>query len=422
MKSEARDRRDAWRPEPRPEWVARLNEEGDVLNMRSVVPLDESSLLAEATRNTGLGDFGDDQWLGHFRALLTAIESEANLNFMGRMLTRAEFILYLEARLRIQDYFRRFPEIEAEAIEAPVMLLGHDRTGTNLLHETLACDPQFRVVKCWEALFPAPPPEESTYRSDPRIQRAERFITIFDRITPEWQSVQKYGAELPVECSEYLYASFLSKAFLSEFQVPSYANYLEEQDPRYTLLWHRRVLKFLQWKFKKKHWLLKNPIWIETIPQVLSVYPDAKIVLAHRDPIVAADSSADAMGNLFWWRTDDPWGGGLPDDGAVPGQRSRTQDRLVEWMENGTLRPGFVANVRYQDLIRNPAETLRALYQDLGLTLTEPALALMSASLEGRPKGKLGRFKYQSPDPAALANERRIFERYQAYFNVPNEI
>jgi len=422
VKSEARDRRDTWRPEPRPEWVARLNEEGDVLNMRSVVPLDENSLLAEATRNTGLGDFGDDQWLGHFRALLKAIESEANLNFMGRMLTRSEFILYLEARLRIQDYFRRFPEIDAETIEAPVMLLGHDRFGTNLLHETLACDPQFRVVKRWEALFPAPPPEESTYVSDPRIQRAEKFITIFDRITPEWQSMQKYGAELPVECSEYLYACFLSKAFLSEFQVPSYANYLENQDPRYTLLWHRRVLKFLQWKYKKKHWLLKNPLWIETIPQVLAVYPDAKIVLTHRDPIVAADSPANAMGTLFWWRTDDPWGGGLTDESAVPGQRSRTQDRLVEWMENGTLRPGFVANVRYQDFIRDPEETLRALYRDLGLVLEESALTLMGASLDGRAKGKLGKFKYQSPDSAALASERKIFERYQSYFNVPNEI
>jgi hypothetical protein len=421
VKGGPRARRDLWQPEPRPEWVAKLNEEGDVLNMRSVVPLDENSLLAEAKRNTGLGDFGDEEWIYHFRALLTAIESEANLNFIGRMLTRSEFILYLEARLRMQDYFSRFPEIDAEVIKEPVMLLGHGRTGTTLLHDILSRDPQFRIVKRWEALYPAPPPEESTYLTDPRIQRAEKFITIFDRITPEWQSMHEYGAELPVECAEYLYASFLSSVFLFAFQVPSYASYIDQQDPKYTILWHQRVLKFLQWKYKKKHWLLKNPIWIDMIPQVLDVYPDAKILLTHRDPIVVSDSFANVMGGLFWWRTDGP-GGGMLDDLIIQEHRSRTQDWLVQWMENGTLRPGSVANVLYQDFIGNPANTIRGIYRDLGLVLDEPTLALMTSCLDTKPKGKFGKFRYKSPAPEALANERKSFERYQSYFKVPNEI
>src|SRR5678815_1683799 len=288
--SAAGDRRATWKPEPRPEWVARLNDEGPVLNMRSVVPLDENSLLAEARRDTGLDDFGDDGWIEHFRALLKAIEAEANLNLMGRLLTRAEFIIYLEARLRMQDYFKRFPEINEQVIKEPVMLLGHGRTGTTILHETLSCDPQFRIVKRWEALYPAPPPEEATYLTDPRIQKAHDFITIYDRITPEWQTMHKYGGDLPVECAEYLYASFLSNVYLFAFQIPSYAEYLGRQDTLYTIRWHERVLKFLQWKYKKNHWLLKNPIWIDMIPLVLKVYPDAKIILTHRDPIVVSDS------------------------------------------------------------------------------------------------------------------------------------
>ena len=78
------DRRTDWKPAPRPEWVARLNEEGEHLNIRSIVPLDETSLLTEARTNTGLDDFGNDRWLEHFRVLIHAIEYEAKLNFCGR--------------------------------------------------------------------------------------------------------------------------------------------------------------------------------------------------------------------------------------------------------------------------------------------------------------------------------------------------
>ena len=420
--SEQRDRRKTWQPAPRPEWVARLNQEGDVLSMRSTVPLDENSLLAEARRNTGLDDFCDDGWLEHFRALLKAIEAEARLNFIGRLLTRCEFINYLEIRLRLQDYFKRFPEIEDEVVKEPVMLLGHGRTGTTILHETLGEDPQFRIVKRWEALYPAPPPEEATYLSDPRIEKAERFITVFDRITPEWKTMHKYGGELPVECAEYLYACFLSNVFVFAFQIPSYAKYLADKDPKYTILWHQRVLKFLQWKYHKKHWLLKNPIWIDLIPQVLEVYPDAKIILTHRDPIVVADSFVNVMGTIFWWRTDDPWAGGMLDDLVIPELRARAQNNLIKWMQDGTLRPGYVSNVLYQDFVKNPEKTIRGIYADLKLTLTESALSRMIAYLDAKPKGKFGRFEYDRPSATAVAAERKVFEDYQTYFKVPNEI
>ena len=79
MSPRAYDRRTDWKPAPRPEWVARLNEEGEHLNIKSIVPLDEESLLTEARKNTGLDDFGNDRWLEHFRVLIRAIENEANL-------------------------------------------------------------------------------------------------------------------------------------------------------------------------------------------------------------------------------------------------------------------------------------------------------------------------------------------------------
>src|ERR1051326_4546475 len=80
MDSEQFDRREAWVPEPRPQWLADFNALGTLVDMKGIVPLDEDTLLGTAARNTGLSDFGDDSWRPHFRMLLKLIEEEATLN------------------------------------------------------------------------------------------------------------------------------------------------------------------------------------------------------------------------------------------------------------------------------------------------------------------------------------------------------
>ena len=419
---ESYDRRERWQPAPRPEWVARLNEEGEILSSRSIVPLDENSLLAEARRNTGLDDFGDDGWIDHFRVLIRAIEEEAKLNLMGRILTRQDFVLYLETRLKIQDWYTRHPEIDEEVIHEPVMILGHGRTGTTILHEVMSTDPQFRIVKRWEAMFPCPPPEAASYETDARIERADKLITIFDRVTPEWKAMHKFGGGLPVECAEYLYACFLSNVFVFSFQIPSYAEYLQKQDVSYTIRWHQRFLKLLQWRYGKPHWLLKNPIWIDYIPEVLEFYPDAKIVLTHRDPITVSDSFTNVMGTIFWWRTDDPWGGGMLDDLVMADGRAETHANLMRWMEDGTLRPGYVSNVLYADFMDDPADTIERCHADLGLEFGDDTADAIRRYLANKPQGKHGKFAYDRAQAEQIAAERAQFRGYQDYFGVPDEV
>ena len=402
-KSEEFDRRERWKPAPRPEWVSRINAEGEIFDKRSIVPLDENSLLASARENTGLSDFGEDGWIEHFRVLVRAIEDEARLNLMGRILTRIDFVSYLETRLRIQDAYRRHPEIEDEVIHEPVMILGHGRTGTTILHEVLSTDPRFRIVKRWEAMFPCPPPEAKTYRSDPRIALADARIKVFDRVTPEWTAMHAFGGELPVECAEYLYASFLSNVFVFSFQIPSYAEYLAKQDVGQTIRWHQRFLKLLQWKYKEDRWLLKNPIWIDYIPRVLEFYPDAKIVLTHRDPITVGDSFVNVMGTIFWWRTDDPWGGGMLDDLVMADGRAATHQNLMRWMEDGTLRPGQVANVQYADFMHDPAAAVH------GANLEEMQSPILQHDI-GRSFGyeRCPRRPVETPREQERRNGRRV--------------
>src|SRR5688572_15862394 len=140
------DRRALYKVGARPEWVSRINEEGRILDARGVVPLDAGSLIDTACRNTGLSDFGDGPWREHLDVLLRAIEEEANLHFLGRMYTRSDMLLYLQNRLDVIDWYKRHPEIDEERIVEPVFVIGLGRSGTTILQEALAQDPQFRFV------------------------------------------------------------------------------------------------------------------------------------------------------------------------------------------------------------------------------------------------------------------------------------
>ena len=133
------DRRAVWTPPPRPEWLAKFNQIGQMMDIKSVISLSAESLMGEAMRNTGLSDFGTDtRWVKHFERLLDAIETEGKLTPFGRLLTRSDFLIYLEARLRITEEYKQHPEIEDEVIKEPVFSIAwrvsdSSSSGTTLL-------------------------------------------------------------------------------------------------------------------------------------------------------------------------------------------------------------------------------------------------------------------------------------------------
>src|SRR5437868_13789538 len=105
--------------------------------------LDESSILAEARSSTGLDDFGDASFREPLRRLLSSLATEAGLSEAGLHGQRQRIVGLLASRLRTEDYFRRFPQIEDEQIQAPIVIVGLPRTGTTMLHRAITSDRRF---------------------------------------------------------------------------------------------------------------------------------------------------------------------------------------------------------------------------------------------------------------------------------------
>jgi hypothetical protein len=188
--------------------------------------------------------------------------------------------------------------------------------------------------------------------------------------------------------------------------------------------WHKRTLKLLQWKYKGKHWLLKNPTHLPRIPQLLEAYPDAKIIFTHRDPIASGDSVVNVLGVILYWRTDDPYGGGVLDEWILADDRAALWDNCIDWIEKGIIKKGSYSNFIYKTFMDDPMAMMEKTYRELGLDIDPLAFKAMNDHLQARHQSTHGNSqkyaKTDREDPIAIA-ERAKYKRYQDYFGVPNE-
>ena len=413
----------AWTPPPRPEWLQRFNEEGRHMDVRNLVPLDPNELIDTAKRATGFDDFGDERWREPFHILVKSLEEEADLNFFGRLMARNDVLNWLKALLGINAAFKQYPQIADEVIDRPLIIAALPRSGSSILFELLSLDPDLGSPLQWEMMFPYPPPEAATYDTDPRIEACQHLVTQWGRVAPSFNAIHQMDARLPNECIYAQAISFTSEYFPSQFQLPSYMEYLGTRaDWDYSYSFYNKILQVLQFRNPRKRWLLKAPSHMNYLPTVFKVFPDAQVLFTHRDPVVAQASLINLMGTLFWIRSDkamkpEAFLGMLQPEAMV-----YSLERSIDWQESGEIPRDRCFNSLYADLIQSPIEAVHKIYEKTGMEFTEAAAQRIRDYLDAKPKGKFGKHQYEMADAEETARLRQLFSRYQTYYGVPNEI
>lgn len=424
MSGGQKDRRKIWTGPARPAWVQRINEQGPVLDLKSVVPLDENSLLAQAKANTGLSDFGTDEWYEPFVRLTKAFDEESQLTLMGRLMTRSDMLIFLEARLRIEETYKQHPEIEYEQIIAPLFITGQGRTGTSELHNVVAADPDNAVTLNWEVMFPVPPPEKESYRTDPRIEKANRLFKQYFDVMPELYGVFDYAGDIPCENVHTACLSFRGSAYLNanQGQVPSFLDYMQTQDPTLPYRYEKRLCKLLQWKNPRKRWVFKSPYAMVELPTVLEVYPDVKFVMTVRDPIKSMSSAVDLIGSLSWVRSDVSFIGGSIDQFLDPRGTAGMLNQVVDWLESGAVPTSQMLAIQFHDFIRDQMGAVEKIYGHYGIELSAESRAAMEAHIASNRHARKPKHHYEVGDSEMIAEERKLFKRYQDYFSIADEV
>lgn len=393
--------------------VRALNRGGRVIARTGypLVRLDEPALLDEARRRTGLEDFGGDAFREPLARLLQSFESEASLTLLGRIAARQDLLRLLSNRLRMQEDRRRHPEIGAEQVRQPIFVTGLPRTGTTLLHGLLAQDPAHRAPLNWETMFPSPPPERARFLSDHRIALAARQVRWFYRLNPEFRRIHAIGARLPEECLIITSHSFRSFQFQTSHRVPSYEAWLEASDLRLSYEEHRRFLQHLQWRCAADRWVVKAPAHLYGFEAIFAVYPDARVVLTHRDPVEVVPSMASLHSVLRSTFSD---GVDAKEVGLEMTRRwAEGMRRALAFRDSGSVPAKQFCDVQYTDLMRDPIGTVKQMYALFDLEFTAAAERRMLSFLAENPKDKHGRHRYSLEQFGLDAEQER--ERYRAY-------
>lgn len=375
-----------------------------------------ADLLARAAAATGLDDIGDPAALEGLERLVRASNEEAQLSPAGAQRWEASILQLIASRLRVVDHLKREPALLGRPIEKPLFVFGLPRTGTTLTINLLSADPARRCLLRWEALNPVPPAAAGRLHDDPRCLAEQARLDRTVKQAPQIAAIHYEDADGPTECQFAMALSFCAQLFQSQVHVPSYRDwFFAAADYLPAFRFHKQLLQLLQAE-NGGRWTLKNPWHPLFLDALTAVYPDAQLVMTHRDPVEVVGSACSLIRHIRPMFSDHV---DLP---AIAAEMIATFDLMIERQEAFRASHGTTAifDISYRDQIRDPIGTMRRLYAHFDEPFTTATESGMEAVLARNPQGKHGKHVYDLRDFGLTEAEVRThFADYSARYCEP---
>ena len=382
----------------KPRAIRILNRLGPTLDAVGLLPrIDADHILAKAQRLHGAPTKLNPLSIEGLRVRAHAYETEAGLSLFGRIIVHRDLVRCVANQLAFERAYIDRPEILRQRIENPLFIVGLPRSGTTLMQRLMCCHAGARYIPFWEAHEPVPrdivPSPDDTRR---RIKSGRNAVWQLNTVVPDLRGVHPITSEAdPEEC---LYLFLYMQLFPDSFdfaRLPSYWRWFEGLADRAAP--HRmlaRQLKVLQWVRPGQQWVLKSPVHTARLPELLEVFPDARIIHMERDPVqsVASLCSLTAlMWNVLGEEAD------LQEIGdyvlGVAERGRRVADRAL-----AQLPPERLARVAYSDLVANPVGVACELYARFGYARDPDLVEVMHRFMAANPRDKHRRHVYNLSD------------------------
>ena len=384
--------------------------------------LSEQDLIAAARKQAGLHEFGDESFLEPMRIILRGLEEESDLNPLGRHLARQSLVRLLRNRLLANDLLQRHPEILERELPPPVVVMGLGRSGTTRLHRLLAADERFLHLKSWESVHPVPWPESYGASPDPRETNIEQALKAVLYMSPQIGAVHPLGANEVEEELGLLQHGFSSQIFEILSKLPTFAEWLMTHEQLGAYEYMVQLLKIISW-FRGdppgKPWVLKTPQHMQDLDSLIKVFPGARLVFTHRDPVKAVGSVCSTAWNSMVRDTD------TLDPHVIGADWLQKTDRMLRktlQLRDTVIPAAQVYDVRYEDLSSDWRAVMAGVYDWLGMPFTGETQSAMQAWLSVNAQHKHGAHKYQLEDfglSAEQVDTRLAY--YRQRFEIPHE-
>ena len=350
-------------------------------------PLDAEALHAKAAAETGLDDFGADDYRERLDVYLAALHDIPTLHGAGIVNFHAQLVQWLKNRLLLTDLLNRHPEIHDIELLPPVVIAGLPRTGTTHLHNLLAAAPTFRTIPYWESNEPFPLPAEVGVEPDPRRVRMDMAVEFMNTVMPHFPLMHEMTTDHVHEEIQLLANDFSSMLFETLGHVPRWRDYYlaHDQTPHYQHL--ATQLKAMQFLRGGRRWLLKSPQHLEQLPVLNQVYPGVVVVITHRDPVPVVLSMLAMLAYTARMHCSP-----VP----VHDIAATWIDRL-ELMLNALIRdrdvlpPERSIDLRFDDFMADEIGAASCIYDLAGEPMSDDARHAIAGYLDGHQRGRLGR-------------------------------
>lgn len=369
----------------------------------------EAEAVLEAAREaTGLDDFGAPDFRERLEVWLQSFDEDMGLNALGRANIFADCVRQASTRLRLEDAWKRHPEIARVRINRPIVIAGLPRSGTTDLVNLLAADTRLRSLPLWESMEPvaraepAPPVEQDPRRLD-CIAMWGGFEALLP-LMPAMHEMAPDGIHEDVELQGPDFSGYLIEWVSRPRRWRDY--YLaHDQTPHY--VYARRVLQYLTWVRGPDRWVLKSPPHMENLAALNTVYPDATVVVTHRDPLAVLQSAITMIGygdrlrrkvNLA--ELADYW-------------IERIETMLRRCVEQRNDLPRAI-DVRFHEYMDDQMGTIERIYELAELELDSAARSRIDAYLRDNPRGKHGQVAYDLRSDFGLDPDS-LWERFAFY-------
>lgn len=405
-----------------PDWVRRLNYLGSTVGgAERLVVLDAEEMLDQAQNSTGLTDFGDPSWEEPYRQFVASLAKDVPLHTLGRLLTRAEILRSLRNRLLMVGAQRRNPALAREVVQAPLLIAGQGRTGTSILFELLALDPNNRAPLAWEAASPVAPPPDTLADGIRREEIAQINNEFWADIQPAIKAAHEHRWDLPVECIRFMDSDFTSDWWTMLYGAWSWLKWRSEHPSDAAYQWHKGILQLLQHgQPGERRWLLKSPAHIGNLDKLLRQYPDLRIIHTHRDPVKSVPSTISLAEIMRSSRANNV-------DANLVGQLvvmgySGSLRKVIEERASGLIPAAQITDIHFQSLLKDPVGTVEKAYAALGLPFSGNFAVAIRDYLAQKPQGHFGKHSYQAED-YGLSNTglRESFRFYTDHYGIALE-
>ena len=386
------------------------------------VTLSVDAILTAARAETGLDDFGAEDFVGRLQVMIEAIDEDAEIHEMRRADLLRMWSRFAKYRLRVEDLVKRHPEILQIEMRDPIIVTGLPRSGTTHLVSVLSADKRLRSLPWWEAIAPIPTDADSPTEVDlnPRWRRAQAGWELYDRLLPHMAAMHEFSTDHISEDIELQGLDFSSYLLEWLAYVPRWRDYYLSHDQTSTYAYLRKVMQVLSFLSGPKRWVIKCPQHMEQLRVLWKTFPQGTFVLTHRDPVASIQSAITAT--CYYDR--------LHRKSVNLPQRAdywidRYKKLLTRCVEQRSALPASQSiDLYYGVWTKNPDDALDEIYKCAGLPLTQETRQLLHQYVVDHPEGAHGKVVYNLRRDFGIsaAELRQEFRFYLDRFPVKAEV